>query len=334
MFNKLYVKIKNIIKENYIFIIIFILMFLLFNIELPYKIQTPGGFLSLKEKIKVNNEYNDDGEFGMAYVSEIKGSIPFLLYSYLNPNWDIISNDELSYENETIEDVFNRGVIKMKEAIFNATYNAYKKSGNEINILDKKIYITYIDNIENDFKVGDEIISINDYHASSLEELNEIIASLDHNNTVYVKVKRYDKEKIIEAHLKEYNNIYKLGLLLTYNYEYEANPTINVSSKTNESGPSGGLMMALDIYNKLTNSNLTKSEKIAGTGTIDLNGNVGEISGIKYKLIGAYESGAKVFLCPKENYEEAYDIAQSKNYDIIIKDVGTLDEAITFLKER
>ena len=92
--------------------------------------------------------------------------------------------------------------------------------------------------------------------------------------------------------------------------------------------------MALAIYDNLVSDDLTSGDKIIGTGTIDKDGNVGEIGGVKYKLIGAVNNKAKVFLCPKENYQEAISIASSKNYDIIIKSVETLDEAVSYLKER
>ena len=39
-------------------------------------------------------------------------------------------------------------------------------------------------------------------------------------------------------------------------------------------GPSAGLMFSLEIFDQLTEGNLTKGYEIAGTGTIDLQGNV------------------------------------------------------------
>ena len=93
-------------------------------------------------------------------------------------------------------------------------------------------------------------------------------------------------------------------------------------------------MTALAIYDELTSSNLTHGDKIIGTGTSSKDGTVGEIGGVKYKLIGAVNNKAKVFLCPKDNYEEAQRIAKERNFDIIIKDVETLSEAINYLKSR
>ena len=57
-------------------------------------------------------------------------------------------------------------------------------------------------------------------------------------------------------------------------------------------GPSAGLMFALGIIDKLEPEDLTGGKVIAGTGTIDDEGNVGPIGGIPQKLVGAKDAGA------------------------------------------
>lgn len=91
-------------------------------------------------------------------------------------------------------------------------------------------------------------------------------------------------------------------------------------------------MFTLSIYNKLVDEDITKNRKVVGTGTIDLNGNVGEIGGVKYKLKGAVKSKADIFICPYENYDEAINLKNKYNYDIEIIKVSTFDEAIEKLK--
>lgn len=54
-------------------------------------------------------------------------------------------------------------------------------------------------------------------------------------------------------------------------------------------------MTTLEIYNSLTDDDLTKGYKIVGTGTIDMEGNVGMIGGVKYKLKGAIKKKADIF---------------------------------------
>jgi PDZ domain-containing protein len=70
-------------------------------------------------------------------------------------------------------------------------------------------------------------------------------------------------------------------------------------------GPSAGLMFALGIIDKMRPADLTGGKIIAGTGTIDDDGNVGPIGGIPQKLVGAKDDGAQIFLVPAKNCAEA-----------------------------
>ena len=93
-------------------------------------------------------------------------------------------------------------------------------------------------------------------------------------------------------------------------------------------------MIALTIYSNLNKIDLTNGKKIAGTGTIDIDGNVGEISGVKYKLMGAVKEKADIFLVPKgNNYKEAKKIKKEKGYTIDIVPIETFEEALKYLKK-
>lgn len=70
-------------------------------------------------------------------------------------------------------------------------------------------------------------------------------------------------------------------------------------------GPSAGLIFALAIVDSLTPGALEEGRTIAGTGAIDVNGNVQQIGGIPFKLIAAKEDGATTFLVPADNCAEA-----------------------------
>ena len=124
-----------------------------------------------------------------------------------------------------------------------------------------------------------------------------------------------------------------MGIILVTINEYKTNPKIKVNIDDNESGSSGGLVMALAIYNSLIEEDITKGLTIVGTGTIDEEGNIGTIGGVKYKLKNAESEKADLFLVPKgDNYKEAIKIKKEKNYNIKIIPIGTFDEAIEFLK--
>jgi PDZ domain-containing protein len=108
----------------------------------------------------------------------------------------------------------------------------------------------------------------------------------------------------------------------TRNYIFD--PDVAVDFKTGEiAGPSAGLMFSLALYDKLTPEDLTHGGRIAGTGTIGCNGEVGPIGGIQQKVAGAEAEGATVFLAPKDNFNEASAAAG----DIEVVPVATFDEA-------
>ena len=70
-------------------------------------------------------------------------------------------------------------------------------------------------------------------------------------------------------------------------------------------GPSAGLMFATGIVDKLTPEDLTNGGHVAGTGTIDPDGSVGPVGGIRQKLAGARDAGAELFLMPERHCAEA-----------------------------
>ncbi len=99
-------------------------------------------------------------------------------------------------------------------------------------------------------------------------------------------------------------------------------------------------MFSLEIYDQLTEGDLTKGHQIAGTGEIDYEGNVGRIGGIDKKVVAADREGVEVFFAPNEggrggdsNYEVAKKKAKEIDTDMVIVPVDTFDDAIKYLKE-
>ena len=70
-------------------------------------------------------------------------------------------------------------------------------------------------------------------------------------------------------------------------------------------GPSAGLMWALGLYELMTPGDLTGGRTIAGTGTIDLQGPVGPIGGIRDKVVAAQRAGASIFLAPADDMADS-----------------------------
>ncbi len=87
-------------------------------------------------------------------------------------------------------------------------------------------------------------------------------------------------------------------------------------------------MFTLEIINALTEEDITQGRRIAGTGTINADGEVGSIGGMRQKTFGAIDVGAEYLLVPAGNYDEAVDAAGD---DIEVVRVETIQDAMTFL---
>ncbi|WP_336786049.1 S16 family serine protease [Paenibacillus sp. MMO-177] len=102
---------------------------------------------------------------------------------------------------------------------------------------------------------------------------------------------------------------------------------------SNVGGPSAGLMFALQSLNLLLDEDFTRGFRIAGTGTIDKDGNVGAIGGISLKIVAADHAGAELFLAPKDNYTEAAAKAKELRSEMKVVPVTSLGSAIAAIQD-
>lgn len=334
MFNKLYSNVKNFIVENYKFLIIWGIIIFLFFYEFPYVIYTPGGIVNLEDRIEVENSRDTEGSLNMSYVSLVKGTLPMILLSYIIPNWDLVKSSEITAPDESVDELLELEKLYMQSSIDNATILAYEKAGKELNITREVNNIVYIsDDADTDLEIYDELLTADGIEVNDVVELREIVNSKNEGDTITFLVNRNGKEKECSAKIYNTEDGLKVGVSFLTTYEYETNPEISVATKASESGSSGGLMLTLAIYNAITDEDITKGRTVVGTGTISLDGTVGAIDGVKYKILGAVKSDAEIFLCPMENYEEALSVKDEFDLDIEIHGVATFDEALEYLKK-
>ena len=94
-------------------------------------------------------------------------------------------------------------------------------------------------------------------------------------------------------------------------------------------GPSAGLMVALTVYDLLSDEDLLAGRIVVGTGSLSSNGNVGRVGGVPQKMVAAEAYGADLVLVPEQQLGEAR-AAASAELDII--GVATLEEALEALR--
>ena len=179
----------------------------------------------------------------------------------------------------------------------------------------------------------DLIKSINNDEIKSTTEFIALLRTYEIGDIVSIGLTRNDKYITIQTKLIEHVD-YKyepmVGFLASTPNQRFVFP-INVDIDTgNVGGPSAGLMMALNVYNSLTQEDLTKGIKVAGTGTIEIDGSVGPVGGVKQKVIAAKKAGSSLILVPTANFDDAKPYIDE---DTAIVAVNSFNQALDVISE-
>ncbi|MCC4249454.1 MULTISPECIES: YlbL family protein [Microbacterium] len=177
--------------------------------------------------------------------------------------------------------------------------------------------------------LGDVITSLNGAPVANVEEMRAAVQT-GAGAPVTLGIDRDGTESSVSVtpRLTDVNGEQQwlLGVGLTLGFDLPVDVQIRLN---NVGGPSAGMMFALGIIDKMSPGDLTGGEHIAGTGTIDADGNVGGIGGIRQKLYGARDAGADWFLAPQANCNEVVGHVPD---GIRVFSVSTLQDSLTVLE--
>lgn len=326
-------KIRKWLRENIFFITFIILTFVICNIKLPYYIMAPGGVINIDDRISLENKNETKGTLDLLYVSEYNATIASTMLSFVFRDWDLNKIEDIQLNDESVAEIDVRNRVMLENSRQNAILVAYKKAGKDIKINGKK-NVVIATTEDNNLKIGDVILSVGGINIDNTSQLRTIINNANVGDELNLKILRDNEELdvVSKVTLDDGNKV--IGIVMVTNYDYELDPDIKISFKDSEGGSSGGLMIALNIYNALIEDDITYSHRIAGTGTIDVDGNVGEIDGVKYKVMGAYKNKMELVFVPKENYEEAINVVKERRYNMEVVGVATFDEALEYLQTK
>ncbi|HYA44297.1 MAG TPA: PDZ domain-containing protein, partial [Acidimicrobiales bacterium] len=96
-------------------------------------------------------------------------------------------------------------------------------------------------------------------------------------------------------------------------------------------GPSAGLAFTLGILDALSGGELTGGHVLAATGTIDPEGDVGDVGGVQEKTVAVRQAGAQVFFVPEVEYAVARREA-GKTMQVV--PVSSLSQVLRILEQR
>ncbi len=297
----------------------------------------PGGLSNVNSLIEIDTDYKEEGTFNSIYVLTYPNT-SILQNWLLGLSNDSDTSDYSGYSHLTSKEESLMGSISHDSSIMYSLIYSYAEASK----IDESIKLSYrfsgvkvyYRSINSPFRVGDLIYKINDYDLN--DDLDGFINAYNTKKAGDIfHLIRDSKEISIQFDGFTEDNWYSFYSYYDINYQ-TSSPQIRVNSATS-GGPSAGLLQTLSIFNRLTENDYTMGLKIAGTGTIDVNGKVGAIGAIKQKVITASNNKADIFFCPKDNSEEgleAYNsLSASKRSKMRFYVVENFSDATNALKE-
>ncbi|MFK4761366.1 PDZ domain-containing protein [Microbacterium sp. ZW T5_45] len=178
-------------------------------------------------------------------------------------------------------------------------------------------------------QADDVITAIDGVDVTSAKQLRQAIQDAEGADVALTIERAGASQQVVLTPEKSVDNgttTWLVGVTLRTDYDFPIDVSIQLD---NVGGPSAGMMFALGIIDTLTPGELNGGENVAGTGTIEADGTVGPIGGIRQKLYGARDAGADFFLAPSANCDEVVGHVPD---GLTVISTSTLEESVGALE--
>lgn len=298
------------VPRRYKLIGLLLLVFVAVNI-IPsgYYIIEPAAPIALQDIIEVEEGYRETGwgEFYLTAVGQRRATLWDLGVFFLMPARE---DRELTPVEATIPpDMSEVEYLEfmsrlMQDSQLEAQAAAYREAGYEVAISSQGVEIVQVmedSRVVNILKSGDIIKEIEGRKVEMPTEAQQIIRNFPAGSELSLIIMREGEEKKVEVITGEYEDdpeSSSLGIYITSaGLDYQMPERVSFAPG-NIVGPSAGVMFALEIYNQLSEEDITGGRKIAGTGTINYRGDIGQVDGVRLKFESAVKLEAELFVIP------------------------------------
>jgi Lon-like protease len=296
---------------------------------------TPGPAIDVGPMISVKSpQAHPKGSLYLTTVySEMNTTVVKLVEAQVEGHAEVLQRRDVIPPSMSEED-YSRSVMEMmEESKTVAKIVALQKLGYDVQATGDGATVETVlpgNMADGILKVGDIVTAADGQKIQTANDLVNFVRRQKPGSTITLSVKRgsdtFD-EKVGTKESDTEPGIAVVGIMIkTYNFGSSLPVQIDIDSE-NIGGPSAGLMFTLGIMDAIKTDGITMGHKIAGTGTMSLDGKVGPIGGVEQKVIGAEQTGAEYFLAPKDNFADAKKVA----HRIQVVQVDTVDDAIAFL---
>ena len=342
-------------KKISIYAVLLVVICFLMLYRLDAYIMKPGSAYDVSKFVTVENDHTENkGSMSLMTVA-MQQATPFsYLWAKTQKYQKLMDINQVRNPLEDEEEYNVRQLKLMSDSQFNAKYIAFQKAGLQTTIhFDGVFVLNVLDGGASDglLKAGDEIIEVDGQKISNQQMLVDLLKPKELGDQATIKFIRNKNEQEVTITLKEIPRAEEkragLGISYAESKSIETNP--KVTMKTEDiGGPSAGLMFTLEILDQLLEDDLTKGYAVAGTGEMLVDGSVGRIGGIDYKVIAADKDGMEIFFAPDDeispelkakypelesNYATAVKTAKEIGTKMKIVPVKTVDDAIKYLKQ-
>jgi PDZ domain-containing protein len=313
-------------------VLLFVVAFLSGIIKLPYYAIGPGPAREVAPLISVTGHpvYSSTGKLVMTTVRFYQLTPVSALGAWIDPNKSVVYQDVLYPRGQTVDQEQQRSISQMDQSKIDAaftvlrTLTSYPKDHGTGALVESTVPGCAADG---KLFSGDVVTRINGTPISSQADASKVLQAQKVGGTIDFRVTAAGQTEDVKLSRAICGGSKRplVGVVLLDPFPFG----VQISSG-DVGGPSAGLMWALGLYDDLTPGDLTNGATIAGTGTIDLAGNVGPIGGITDKVVAAEGAGASVFLVPQDDMKELTGV---DTHGMRLIPVSTLGGALTALKQ-
>ncbi len=286
-------------------------------LPVPYVALQPGptantlGKVDGTELIRIEGRrtYPDRGHLDLVTVSVVGGPRQRLdlltaLRGWVDDKVAVVPEASVYPEGETAEQAERASNAEMTASQRSATTAALRSLGIPVESSVEVSRLAPRSPSRGKLRAGDVVVSVDGQPVDGGAALRDAITALSPGDQVRLVVLRSGREvtTTVTTAAAGADDRAIIGVETRDDVTYPFSVEISLDDV---GGPSAGLMFALGIVDKLTPGSLTGGKYIAGTGTIDDSGMVGDIGGITQKMVGARRKGATVFLSPPGNCAQA-----------------------------
>lgn len=284
-------------------------------LPVPYVVNGPGPTLNTLGEydgeplisISGAETYDSTGELRLTTVSSTGGpgypaTLVGVVAGWLSGSSQVLPVEYVYPQGATQEQIAEQNQAQMTTSQENATVAALEELGYEVPTTMTIAGTVEGGPAEDAVQEDDVLVSVDGVAMTSYAQLIDLLDDTDAGTTLTLGLERDGRpvDVPVTTTAKDGGGS-QLGVYIDPAFDLPVDVSIRIEDI---GGSSAGTMFALGIIDRLTPEDEANGVHIAGTGTMDLNGDVGPIGGIRQKMAGSVRDGATWFLAPADNCDE------------------------------